>query len=67
MTCPVCSDTPGARINARTRAGAALAEAREALARVKRDDVAGREAARERLRQAESDYQAACAAEQAVM
>ena len=66
MTCPTCSDTTGARINARARAGAALVEAREALARVKRDDVAGREAARERLRQAESDYQAARAAEEAV-
>lgn len=65
MNCPLCSNTHGARINARARAGAALAEAREVLARVKRDDVAGRDAARERLRQAESDYLAACAAEQA--
>jgi hypothetical protein len=39
-------------------------EARDALARIPKG--ADREAARERLRQAESDYQAARAAEQAV-
>ncbi len=64
MTCPLCSNTHGARINARARAGAAVVEARDALARIPKG--ADREAARERLRQAESDYQAARAAEQAV-
>lgn len=64
MTCPNCSNTHGARINARARAGAALVEAREALARIPKG--ADREAARERLRQAELDYLAARAAEQEV-
>lgn len=66
MTCPICSNTSGARIVARASAGAALVEAREALARVKRDDLAGLDAARERLRKAESDYKGARMAEQAV-
>lgn len=66
MTCPACANTRGARIVARASAGAALAEAREALARVKKDDLAGLYAARERRRQAEGDYQAARAAEEAV-
>lgn len=65
MMCPHCAPTRGVRINARARAGAAVVDAREALARVKRGDVAGLEAARERRRQAESDYQAARAAEEA--
>lgn len=67
MMCPHCAPTRGGVINARARAGAALVDAREALARIPRKETALREAAAERLRQAESDYQAARAAEEAVM
>ena len=69
MICPACHHdltTRGDVINARARAGAAVVDAREALARTPRKETAAHEAAAERLRQAESDYQAARAAEGAV-
>ena len=67
MNCPVCNydlTTRGDVINARARAGAAVVDAREALARIPRNETALREAATGRLRQAESDYHAARAAEE---
>lgn len=79
MTCSFCSDTPGARINARARAGAVMVEAREAVKKAQtalrhaggksRREAAGQAlaAVEERLRQAESDYQPERAAEEAVM
>ena len=56
--------TSGDLINARARAGAELVEAREALARLKKDDKA-RPAAEERLARAETAYRKAQAAESA--
>ena len=56
--------TPGDLINARARAGAEMVDAREALARLKKDDKA-RPAAEERLARAEGAYQRAQAAESA--
>ncbi len=60
----IAGHTPGDVINARARAGAAVVDAREALARIPRKETALHEAAAERLRQAESDYRAARAAEE---
>ena len=56
--------TLGDLINARARAGAEMVDAREALARLKKDDKA-RPAAEERLARAETAYQRAQAAESA--
>ena len=71
MNCPVCNydlTTRGDVINTRARAGAAVVDAREALARIPRKGAEMiREMAANRLRRAESDYQAARAAEEAVM
>ena len=79
MTCPACSNTRGAKIVARASAGAAMMEAREAVKKAqtalrhaggksrKADAEKVLVAAEERRRQAESDYQAARAAEDAVM
>ncbi len=69
MICPACHHdltTRGDVINARARAGAAVVDAREALARIPRKGAEMlRESAAERLRRAESDYQATRAAEEA--
>ena len=71
MNCPACHHdltTLGDAINARARAGAVVVDAREALARIPRKGAEMiREMAANRLRRAESDYQAARAAEEAVM
>ena len=56
--------TLGDLINARARTGAEMVDAREALARLKKDDKA-RPAAEERLARAETAYQRAQAAESA--
>ena len=68
MNCPVCNydlTTRGDVINTRARAGAAVVDAREALARIPRKGAEVlREMAAERLRQAVDAYAAARAAEE---